>query len=939
MKIDVQTFNSPFARRLFFFLFLLVTIPVMVLASITIVQVTDYLSNQHRQQLQSEAKNIALNLYQRLNRVAVELPQAASQAGVSAGNAQTEAPQYRLISVQPHGRQDWLFQEPLDPALADRAIRAERPLAPGQWVIRSLDTANGRAFLALYKAGAEALLIARLQPEYLWGPDHLPLDKTACLIEGDHTVLFCSESAPNDLLSGFVEAHTQSSSGQFDWKVDGESRLVVYWGAVLDNIGMDSEWSVLLSESEQQFSAPIERFQNSLIVIMLVSVLAAILIGVGQIRRVLKPLEALRMATSLVGDGKLDNSVEIHSGDEFEELADAFNTMTGKLQWQFQQLEALAVIDRLILSSMDSQCAVNQVVDHVQAFLGCELLALCIEQDGYPQLQVSLLGEIQKRAATIIEDSTYRLALSDITDQTEVVREQQPAWLPQLPQVPPLESWSSIPLLIGGQLKGLAIVGSSQSNAQARSLLPSALQAIGRISIAVTRAGWQSQLYQQAHFDELTGLPNRLALKERLNQALERSQRYGTRLAVLFLDLDRFKLINDSIGHSAGDCYLQVIAKRIQGCVRDSDMVARLGGDEFTIALPDLSDAVDPSPEVMMVIDRLLSRIPQPVRIGSHELRSTLSIGIAVFPDDGQTLEDLMKQADTAMYQSKQRGGDSYHFYTQDMHDAARQRLELESDMRQALELDQFELYFQPQVAASNGEIVGAEVLLRWRHPQRGMVPPGVFIPIAEESLLIADIDRWVLHAACRQIRSWLDAGLEPVSLAINISAAQFQQRDFLQLVDSTLATFELGAERVELEITEGALINHMSHALETLRQLSESGISLAIDDFGTGYCSLSYLKTMPINKLKIDQSFIRDITRSARDAAIVEVILQLSQQLGLSSVAEGVESADERDWLQAKGCEVFQGYLFYRPLPAEEFSTLLAQRAVETVALSPAVL
>lgn len=278
------------------------------------------------------------------------------------------------------------------------------------------------------------------------------------------------------------------------------------------------------------------------------------------------------------------------------------------------------------------------------------------------------------------------------------------------------------------------------------------------------------------------------------------------------------------------------------------------------------------------------------------------------------------------MYQAKRSGGNSYRFYASSMQMAARQRMELESDMRHAIETDQFELFFQPQVAADTLDVEGAEVLLRWNHPTRGLVAPDLFIPIAEESMLITEIDRWVLNAACRQTRAWIDAGVQPLRLAINISAAQFQRESFVDLVTSTLSEHDLTPDHIELEITEGALIQDAGRALEVLNTLRGLGIRLAIDDFGTGYCSLSYLKTMPIHKLKIDRSFVQDITRSANDAAVVDAILHLASKMGLRTVAEGVETLEEQSWLSRKGCDAYQGYLFYRPLKLEAFNRLLAE-------------
>lgn len=922
MKIHLQTFGSAFARRLFLFLFLAIATPTLVLALVIFNQVSSHLSTQHRQQMHEDAKHVGMALFDRLQRISLELPRLAA----SQGKSHDASP---VIIQPPDFPPPWLHPD----ALPSRGLPEQVSAADASLLISQLRDEQGLALLvATLQRGDGSTVVARLDPDFLWTPEQYAADRSVCVFQDSRHVLFCSEIEVKVLNSVLASARDGSASGQFVWSGDQGAMRSVYWDLFLLNIGIEPGWTIVVSEPQTDLFAPIGQFGLTLVAVVLLAILAALMFGIGHLRRVLRPLQILRAAARRVGEGDRGSQVAIHSGDEFEELADTFNTMSTQLDRQFYHLEALTEIDRLILSSVNANEIIAPVLALVRRLLDCECIAVAYESDGAARLIYSVRadGAEKERCDTfVLPLADYRRATQEVPDDAGPSADVPPDWLAATVPVPECSQWRTVPMMVADRLEGLLVFGSEQGEVKTGEKLGLASQAVGRISVALSRARWQAELYRQARFDELTGLPNRLALKESLAGVIQYSRSSGLRLVVLFLDLDRFKLINDSIGHAAGDRYLQEVAWRVQRSVRSGDLVARLGGDEFMVAMLELGDDIDLTAEVRGVVDKLLASIPQPVRLGLHELRSTLSVGISIFPDDGETLEDLMKQADTAMYQAKRSGGNSYRFYASSMQMAARQRMELESDMRHAIETDQFELFFQPQVAANNLRVEGAEVLLRWNHPTRGMVAPDLFIPIAEESMLITEIDRWVLNAACRQIRAWLDAGTQPLRLAINISAAQFQRDTFVDLVTSTLSGYDLKPDHIELEITEGALIQDADRALEVLNTLRGLGIRLALDDFGTGYCSLSYLKTMPIHKLKIDRSFIQDITRSASDAAVVDAILHLASKMDLRTIAEGVETREEQAWLAGRGCDAYQGYLFYRPLKLDAFNQLLAELQV----------
>ena len=431
------------------------------------------------------------------------------------------------------------------------------------------------------------------------------------------------------------------------------------------------------------------------------------------------------------------------------------------------------------------------------------------------------------------------------------------------------------------------------------------------------------QIAHSAEHDFLTGLPNRLLLNDRVSQAIALGQRHSYQVAVLFLDLDGFKHINDSLGHAIGDKLLQSISERLVECIRAVDTVSRQGGDEFVMLLP----AVENAQDAALAARRMLEAISEAHSIDNHELHVTASIGISVYPEDGLDVETLIQNADTAMYQAKENGRQSYQFFEAAMNVRAVERQSIEESLRRALERNEFALHYQPKINLRTRAITGAEALIRWTHPTRGAVSPAQFIPVAEDCGLILPIGEWVLREACTQAQAWVDAGLPEISMAVNVSAIQFQQEGFLQGVFDTLEETGFDPTCLEVEVTESALMKRAEITAVVLQMLRGGGVKVAIDDFGTGYSSLSYLRKFPLDALKIDQSFVRQITTTPDETTIVSAIISMAQSLKLRIVAEGVETAEELAFLEAHECEEAQGYYFSRPMPAEQFAALLASQ------------
>jgi len=433
----------------------------------------------------------------------------------------------------------------------------------------------------------------------------------------------------------------------------------------------------------------------------------------------------------------------------------------------------------------------------------------------------------------------------------------------------------------------------------------------------------EDEIRSLAFYDPLTGLPNRRLLLERLRLSLAASNREGRMRALLFVDLDNFKTLNDTLGHQMGDLLLQEAARRLSTCVRDSDTVGRLGGDEFVLMLENLSEIPEEAAaQAKVVAEKIIATIKQPYQLDGRTCRSSASIGISVFGDRKESSSEVLQQADIAMYQAKAAGRNTLRFFAPALQAAVNARAALEEDLRQAIRNREFELYYQPQI--DRNRLIGAEVLIRWRNPKVGILAPGEFIALAEETGLILPIGKWVLETACRQIAAWSQSRQSAhLSIAVNISARQFRQADFVEQVLEALKNTGANAKRLKLELTESMLLENVEDVIGKMTELKSHGIRFSLDDFGTGYSSLAYLKRLPLDQLKIDRSFIRDILSDESSAAIAQTIISLSRAMGLPVIAEGVETEEQRDFLNRLGCHAFQGFLFSAPIPLDEFERL----------------
>ena len=937
MKIELIFLRSKVARRIFFLFVLSALLPIVMLGALSLGQVHNQMSEQISRQLHNQSKSIGVALVERLVVLDAELSLAVERIRddkVTAGRyttTNTPGKGFTRLILRYHGQEqiageskreripNWLNASDAEHLKAGNALLTNRSHLrdePELFMSRAIDPAN------LDKG----ILIGEIRPDFLW---NVPINETTtyCILNELGRALFCSDVVPSLVLNTVKQNSSDQPAGQLDWESDGEELLGYYWSLFLEPVFNAASWVVVLGEPKSGLLSASQRFNSLFAPVIVCSILVVTLLSATQIRRFMGPLEKLRDGTRRIGNREFDTKVDVTSGDEFEELADSFNDMTGRLGKQFAVLATMAEIDRLILSTMDMDHIVETLLLRAGEVVHSDMVAvLLVDQRASPDATLHLHWDLPQpgtsRSAIQVEETELE-ALSIHSNHLLSNAANCPSYLQPMARTG-VQGFLILPIILSGKVSGAIYFGVRQSIAFRTEDIQQARELTDRAAVAFSNAAWEEKLYHQAHYDALTDLPNRALLQDRLEQAVSRAKRNATAVAVMFLDLDRFKSINDSLGHAAGDSLLQDTANRLLSQVREIDTVVRFGGDEFIIILPDLSDDGALITNISRVCEGILAVTTTPYEVAGHQVSVTTSIGISLFPRDADNFDDLLKNADSSMYHAKAQGRDNYQFYAQELNATTTQHLQLENDLRHAIDNNELVLFYQSQVELETGKIIGAETLIRWRHPEHGLVSPAKFIPIAKETGLINTIGEWVIRTACAQAKQWLTAGLPPVRLAVNLSARQFRSTDLVAVIERALSESELPVELLELEVTEGTIMTDIDRTIGTLEVLSGLGIRLAVDDFGTGYSSLAYLAQFPINVLKVDQSFVRDITTNPDVASIVAAIVGLAHSLKLEVVAEGVEDTEQLAFLRSVGCEEIQGYLYSKPLPADDFENLI---------------
>jgi diguanylate cyclase (GGDEF)-like protein len=812
--------------------------------------------------------------------------------------------------------------------------KQKQHLGLGKSVIRLRKNTNGSTDILMFRLldpqqPAHGILFSRVAEEpLLEARNLLPSETRLVVITPSNNVLFSRQDIPPVFISAISPLLDTGISGQFKWGYEQQEQLASYWSVFTEEAFTLPYLVVVISKDEAGVLAPITAFKSIYVPALLLAMLLMSFFAAIQIRRKLVPLVSLSDATQRLAKGDFSSQVEITTDDELAQLGDAFNSMADKLGQQFNSMATMADIDRLILSSFDANYIVTTVLEHAEKLTLCSSAAI-IELDehkaGEGKLSVKSVeygGEVFEQYLQI--SSADIEALNDNPEHLLIKPAENHLSFMDALVMPGMSRFLLLPLFIKQRLAAVIIFSYLDRYLLSDDEKERLRKFADHVAVALSNASWEEKLYHQAHYDSLTSLPNRVLLHDRLEQAITRAQINKCHAAVIFVDLDRFKLINDSMGHSEGDKLLKNIAVLLTDSVRNIDTVVRFGGDEFVVVIPDIDSTKNIVSELGSIADKILENTGNKAKLQNRKIHTGLSIGIAVYPEDGATPDELVKNADAAMYHAKEQGRGCYKFYAPELNEDSLHRVAMEQELHQALGNEEFRLVYQPKVDCMSGRLIAAEALIRWHHPQRGLVPPDEFIGIAEETGLIREIGEWVLWEACRQTKEWLDAGLPPVRVAINVSPIQFREDDMASKVALILQSFQLPADAIELEVTEGTVMENTATSIKKLHDLYDMGIRLSIDDFGTGYSSLSYLGKLPIHALKIDQSFIMNMTEDKSARAIVSSTIFLAHTLGLEVVAEGVETEAHKEILQEWRCDELQGYLISKPLTAEDFEALL---------------
>ena len=713
-----------------------------------------------------------------------------------------------------------------------------------------------------------------------------------------------------------------------EWHQDGEKYLGAVWQLFLGGEFGAPSLDIVAVQPKSfalQTSADFRRvfLPALLLVVILVGVLSFAAIGES-----LTPLQRLTSAVRQITAGNLETRLRIRSNDEFEWLGEAFNKMAGKLGKQFATLKAMSEIDRHILSGTKFEQVSENVIKHLVTLTEYDSAAVIARDNDTPHWakMISACDDefTHERIALPMEMGHQWCQPRQVTlEETEArIAPYRDRFLGY-----GMKYVALIPVVLQDDLKGILLLGSKVRFNLEQDDLRRCIDLAGRFAVALSSVEREDALYHQAHFDELTGLPNRQLLKDRLAQQIVHARREDFSGALLFLDLDRFKEINDVYGHSVGDLVLTQAAERIVGEVRDSDTVARLGGDEFVVVLPRIvNDSL-----VHATATRLLDRLTESFSVRGIDHFVGASIGIVMFPDDGDSVETLLKNADAAMYRAKDAGRARFEFFSKKLNAESRRKIGLERDLRTAFHNDELQVYFQPQFDIATGIISGAEALLRWDHGDEGFIGPTEFVPLAEESGLIVEIGSWVVEQTCRDLRRILNKGLHPGAVSINVSARQLREPSFASDVIATLRRYDIHPGYLMLEVTESAVAQNRDTVIGILNALRAEGVQVAIDDFGTGYSSLSYLQQLPFDLIKIDKSFVDRIGAGDPSDNICRTIIRMAHEMGKHAIAEGVETAAQLAFLKRNGCDFVQGFFYSKALHQDAFIEFIEKQDFHT--------
>ena len=921
-------FRKGVGKRIFELFLIAAILPMLVTAVLAYSEFNRGLRQETAKALKDSAKEYGVEILTRLeqaNYKADELIQIVERKGITA----VAEHDYLLDDFE----SVWILGDPAPAGFEVFQVDEERLNAVKAGAPRLVLTADGQ--LVLLKAAGDyvfgsPILALHITSTTVWGArENLPFNTEFCVFSTAGLLLYCTTEIDSGVHSALLGDGDGMRSSLFgEWEHDGDMQFASLWQLFLRGpFGTDN--FDIIAVQPQSFALKSGTDFRRIFIPAVILILALVgVLAMHFVARTLGPLQNLTIAARQIAGGNLESRVRVRTGDEFEWLGEAFNNMADRLGRQIDALEAMSGIDRMILIGTKVDEVSEDVVGHLIALTSCESAAVIARNPDVPEeaRMTSRFGQdVYLDEFQLPEDVGHQwcqprqVALDEV--ESEVA-----------PYADRFRSMGSkfvvlIPVILHGDLKGVLLLGFSKKFDMSQASLQRCVDLAGRFAVALASVEREEALYKQANFDHLTGLPNRQLMKDQLTQYLSNARRDNHSGALLFLDLDRFKEINDVFGHSTGDVVLSQAAERIVSEVRGRDTVARLGGDEFVVILPNVrNDRI-----VRATAERLLDKLGEAFSVREIDHYVSASIGIALFPDDGATVETLLKNADAAMYRAKEAGRGRYEFFSRRLNAASRRRIGIERDLRTAFAQGELEVVYQPQFEIASGEISGAEALLRWNHATKGAISPDEFIPLAEDSELIVDIGAWVVEKTCEDLCKIFESGFHPGPVSINVSARQLAHKRFSNLIMDPIRRFGIEPGYMQLEVTETNVAQNRDIAIAVLQSLRNEGVRVAIDDFGTGYSSLSYLQQLPFDVIKIDKSFIERIGSSVTSDNICRTIVKMAEQLDKKSVAEGVETDQQVAFLKAAGCHYAQGFFYSLPLSHDEFATFVEKQDFHT--------
>ncbi len=955
MKVELSIFKNTVSKKIFFLFILAAFLPVCIFTFFSTRQIDQMTEENILIQLQKNSKAYSYVLNDRLSARSTAMMQIASLISSSYDSSEwplehTHKAWFGSLSLFKGNVLNKTFWG-APPIIKNLSIDNLQFLSTGKTLLQvNLKSSPGspgfimiRQLFPLDKQSnnmqKEFLISVLNNSELLGHEDEFDHHTGFCLFNHMKQALFCSQIDIKKSIGAMISNIDLQSRGKLIWSNKETSLYAGYSNLFLEYHYFQKDWLIIFAQPKIESIFYREDFKTLFYSIIAITLLSVIYASSLLIRQLMRPLDALMQGISHISHGNFKQVVPIAGNDEFGQLSESFNRMSKRISSQINVLKALAEVDQLILSRLKTHDIINMAIKHANDI---------IDSDGVSFTSLTLQEPSTEKPSSKEHSSTAIMYTDDHQSSNKTLQQsyqiknsllktlsEQEFFQFSLKETP-LHSFVQpfinngfkyfLIIPIRNQGKNIAFLSFAYHESPTLTDIEKkwGQEFSDRIAVAFANSSWEKQLYKQAYFDSLTGLPNRLMFNDRLQYTIDQAQRDKSTPIILFLDLDGFKFINDSLGHMLGDALLKKVAERVKMCLRKTDTVARLGGDEFVFIISGTHKKTSFS--IITTIKKILFEISKPIILEGNSLRVTGSIGIALYPQDGNTVNTLLKNADVAMYEAKKQGRAQYQFYSEELNSSMLKKLLLDADLHDALEKNQFQLFYQAKVDTKTGLIIGAEALIRWIYPGEGVISPVLFIPLIEQSGLIIPIGHWVIQETCRQNKEWQDKGLKKIPISVNLSAKQFKEESLFSDIQQIIKDSELEAQYLEMEITETVAVDNLEESTKIIHQLKKIGITFSLDDYGTGYSSLEYIKDFPVDTLKIDRAFIINLVQSHKEQAIVKSTITMAHDLELKTIAEGVETQEQFLMLKQMNCDGIQGYLYSKPVSASDFEKLLIE-------------